>query len=362
MTRLFLLALAALIAVPSASAQPQVCDIGGGFTVTQSTVRANPGDAVTLSYSFGNSGTIACPELAVGYYLSTDRDLSSDDILLGTGTLPATNPQTNAGSSGTVVVPEGTLRGGYRFLVVADYLDEVEELSEGNNINYGRLTVGGDLNGPNLVISASRLEDLTAVPGDRATVDYSVQNQGRAGTGDVIIGFYLIRRNTGPPSQITFLGTETVGNVEAGETEDESEQFTLPSTLTPGRYNLIVEADYGNLIEESDETDNTLGSGILTITGGTAGESEPGASALSLVASPNPAGASVRLSYALAEARTVRLVVSDVLGREIALIEGDRGTGIHAEALDTSAWAPGVYVARIIAGVETAVQTLTVAR
>ena len=308
MTRLLLLPLAALLATSSVSAQPQVCDIGGGFTITQSTIRANPGDSVTLSYTFGNSGTIACPELAVGFYLSTDTYVSTDDVLLGTGTLPATNPQTNAGSSGTVVVPEGTPRGGYRFLVVADYLDEVDELSEGNNVNFGRLTVGGDLNGPNLVVATAMLEDASAAPGDRVSFDYSVQNQGQSGTSDISIGFYL-RPINGPISSWIPLGSEIIGGIGAGQTERENEQVTIPRTVPPARYALLVVADDGNAIEESDETDNVLGAGLITITGSTAGEAEPGASALSLAASPNPASASVQLSYTLTEARTVRISV-----------------------------------------------------
>ena len=282
-------------------------------------------------------------------------------MLVGTATLPASGPQTNVSGSGEVTVPE-LGRGGYSILVVADPEDAIPEDGQGNNINFGKLTVGGDLSGPNLVIVSASLEDATAAPGGRVSFDYAVNNRGQSDVGDVTIGFYLVRRNTGPPSQITPLGSEVVGNVEAGETEDESEQITLPSNLEPGQYNFLVEADFGNAVEESDETDNIASAGILTVTGATAGEATPGASALSLAASPNPVGGSVRLSYTLTEASPVRLVVSDALGRTVAVVEGARGAGTHAEALDTARWAPGVYVARLAVGGEAAVQTLTVAR
>ena len=356
---MLLAALAAL--APAPSAQPQVCDISGGFTITQSAVRADPGDSVEVSYTFGNSGTVACPELAVGYFLSTDRDRSDDDVLLGTGTLPATQPQTNAGSSGTVVVPEGTSRGGYRVLVVADYTGEVDELSEGNNTNSGDLTVGGDANGPNLAITNAELEETTAAPGDRVSFDYTVENRGQADVGDVTIGFYL-RPINAPRSEWIPLGSEVVGNVEAGESEDESEQVTIPATVAPAQYALLVVADDDNAIEESDETDNVGGAGILTVTGATDISDGAGAGALALSASPNPSRGAVTLAYTLAAPSAVRLTVTDVLGREVAVVEGARGAGPHAETVDVSRLAPGVYVARVTAGAETAARTVTVAR
>lgn len=358
MTRLLLLAFAALVAVPSALAR---CDIDAGGVLTQSAIRGNPGDIISFGYTFGNDGTTACPSVEVGYYLSDDAYLSNEDQLLGTGTIPASSPQQNVGGSGTITVPAGISRGGYSILVIADYLDTVPEDGQGNNIVLGKLTVGGDLSGPNLVLGLAALDETSAPPGGRISLDYSVGNQGQAGVGDVSVAFFLAEFNT-PPSQWRLLERETIGNVEAGEVEEESEQLTIPPDVAPGEYGLVVWVDDLNVIEESIETDNTFGLGPVTVTGGTASQSMPRASALSIVASPNPAGASVRLSYTLAEAGPVRLVVSDALGREVAVVEGARDVGTQIEALDTATLAPGVYVVRLVAGAETAAVRLTVAR
>ena len=360
MTRLLFLAFAAILAAPSASAQG--CNIASSGGVRLSDIRPAPGQQITVSHVFVSVGSGPCPSVEVGHFLSTDDYLSDDDVLLGTVTLPASQPQSNLPASGTVTIPVGTPRGGYVMLAVADYTDAVPDDVQGDNVmRGGDFTIGGDLNGPNLTIATASLDETTAAPGGRVSFDYGVQNQGRSGVGDVRIGFYL-RPINAPPSEWIPLGSETVGNVEAGETENENEEVTIPQTVPPARYALLVVADDGNAIEEFNETDNVLGAGLITITGNTAGESEPRVSVLSLAVSPNPAGASIRLAYALAEARTVRLVVSDALGREVAVVEGMRASGVHTEALDTAAWAPGVYVARLVAGAETAVQMLTVAR
>lgn len=361
MSRLLLFALAVLLAAPSASAQR--CNIAGNSGATLSAIRAQPGQTFTVSYNLISVGDGPCPEIEVGHYLSTDRYFSADDVLLGTTTLPPSQPQSNVPGSGQVTIPAGTLRGGYAVLVVADHLNQVPEISEGDNVEFGRLTIGGDLSGPDLTVIRGVLEDATAAPGDRISFAYSVENRGQTDAQEVVMGYYLVRRNSGQtPPPVTELGRETIGNVEAGEIENESEQVSLPPDLAPGQYNVAVEADYDNLIEESDETNNGFGVGILTVTANTAEEAEPGASALSLAASPNPASASVQFTYTLTEARTVRVSVVDALGRTVTVIDGVRGAGVHTEALDTAAWAPGVYVARLAAGRETAVQTITVTR
>jgi hypothetical protein len=62
------------------------------------------------------------------------------------------------------------------------------------------------------------------------------------------------------------------------------------------------------------------------------------------------------LRYALPEAATVRLVVYDLLGREVArLVEGVQQAEHHAVAFDGAGLASGVYLYRLEAG--TFVQT-----
>ena len=78
---------------------------------------------------------------------------------------------------------------------------------------------------------------------------------------------------------------------------------------------------------------------------------------------PNPATARTLVPFSLREAADVRLAVYDVLGREVALVtERAYGVGDHAESFDASALAPGTYVARLTAGSDVVVRTLSVAR
>jgi hypothetical protein len=62
---------------------------------------------------------------------------------------------------------------------------------------------------------------------------------------------------------------------------------------------------------------------------------------------PNPFNPSTRLDYTLPERSQVRIVVTDMLGREVAVLaDGSMDAGTHTALFDASALASGTYVAR----------------
>lgn len=80
-------------------------------------------------------------------------------------------------------------------------------------------------------------------------------------------------------------------------------------------------------------------------------------------ATPNPFAARTTLRYDLPGGGRVRLVVYDLLGREVArVVEAERPAGSHEATLEAGHLAPGVYVVRLTAGAFVAARRLTVAR
>ena len=78
---------------------------------------------------------------------------------------------------------------------------------------------------------------------------------------------------------------------------------------------------------------------------------------------PNPTAGRVEVVVSLAEAQDVRVAVFDALGREVAVVlAGPVAAGERAVPVDTSAWPAGVYVIRVVAGVQVASARLVVAR
>ena len=78
-------------------------------------------------------------------------------------------------------------------------------------------------------------------------------------------------------------------------------------------------------------------------------------------AAPNPFRGTASVGFALPETAEVRLVVYDLLGREVAVLaEGATEAGYHRVRFDGAGLPSGVYVVRLTAGtfVETARMTL----
>jgi hypothetical protein len=82
-----------------------------------------------------------------------------------------------------------------------------------------------------------------------------------------------------------------------------------------------------------------------------------------LEVAPNPFRGGAEVALTLRELSRVRVVVHDVLGREVAVLhEGAMATGAHALALDGARLPAGVYIVRVTAGGVVAARTVTLLR
>ena len=78
---------------------------------------------------------------------------------------------------------------------------------------------------------------------------------------------------------------------------------------------------------------------------------------------PNPFNASATISYGLEATSAVRLVVYDVLGREVAVLEDDvREAGSHEVRFDAADLPAGTYFYRLQAGDHVETKQMTVVR
>jgi hypothetical protein len=78
---------------------------------------------------------------------------------------------------------------------------------------------------------------------------------------------------------------------------------------------------------------------------------------------PNPFNPTTTIRYELASDATVSLVVFDVLGREVAMLEsGFRKAGEHDVQFDASSLSSGIYIYRLQAGGVTLSRKMIVAK
>ena len=147
----------------------------------------------------------------------------------------------------TFVVTSLSGSGGYTL-----YLQKPSDSGSGGNGSGTTTTSGVDF-----AVTSGSLEDTSAVPGARVTVDYRIANVGTRNSNDVEVA-YVLSKDATLSTDDTVLERETLGDFDAGDIEDESEQVTLPSNIAAGVYSFFVVADYPNHYAENNETNNVL--------------------------------------------------------------------------------------------------------
>ena len=151
-------------------------------------------------------------------------------------------------------------------------------------------------------------------------------------------------------------------------------------SLPPGQFQLRLTATRGNETAVayhrvySGSTGGGGGGGDLEARSG--GGADAAKAALSSVqtagmpesyalhpAAPNPSHGRATVAFDLPEATEVRLVVVDVLGREVSVLaEGSMAAGAHRAVWEASGLPAGLYLVRIQAGAFAATRPLTLAR
>ncbi len=95
-------------------------------------------------------------------------------------------------------------------------------------------------------------------------------------------------------------------------------------------------------------SDRTGGISVVRLTTPVASEGSPEAAASEVTVGPNPVRGTARVRFETAAPASVRVSVTDVLGREVAVLaDGPRAAGAHTEALDGRSLPPGVYLVRV---------------
>ncbi len=220
-----------------------------------------PGDTVPLTVEVTNTGDGDAPSSRAAVYLVVD----GENILMDTnssGSLDAGESNDNENLS--FELPSNLEAGTYSVIVVADYLNDVDESDESNNA-FGFFITVEDAGEPDLEItdvdvgsqdiSLGELVNATFLPGDTVPLTVEVTNTGDGDAPSSRAAVYLV-----VDGENILMDTNSSGSLDAGESNDnENLSFELPSNLEPGTYSVIVVADYLNDVDESDESNNGTG-------------------------------------------------------------------------------------------------------
>ena len=218
---------------------------------------ASWGDTATVSWRVGNDGqAIATGDWTDRVYLSSDSILDASDILLGEfAASRELQPGQTYVAEHQIVVPGG-LTGSFRILVETDAENAVAEGAKENNNVEATLEP--------VLISSSPAPDLVvtdvsgpidAVPGERVTVNWRVENQGEgAARGPFYDRVYLTR--TGTLSGARYMGQLVHSTtVEANDGYPASMEIVVP-LLEEGEWTLLVQTDALGQVYELGREDN----------------------------------------------------------------------------------------------------------
>lgn len=251
------------------------------------------GDSVEVDWSghVAGSGTVGGP-FTVGFYLSTDTNITTGDLLLGQVVESAASiPGDTFGESSPgrmFTIPGGTVDGTYYLGAIIDSADVIAETNEGNNVAWSQLDVSIPMASIDLLADSVSTATASVTAGDSIQIAYAGQASG-IGTigGNFSLGFYL-----SPDATINAgdqLLAQRVGAwaTTGGDTFSASGYTVpIPASTTPGTYYLGFWVDDTGVVTETNESNNVAVHHPLTVTGGGGGSGQANLTAMPCSVTP----------------------------------------------------------------------------
>jgi subtilase family serine protease len=234
--------------------------IGPDLIVSALTVPASaaPGSTISVSDTTKNQGAGGADASTTRFYLSANTSLDASDVMLGSRSVPSLAGGVSDAVSTVLTVPAGTASGTYSVIAQADAANAVPETGETNNNRSATLKIGIDL-----VLTAVAAPSSTAA-GAMIIVTDTTKNQGLETAPPTSTGFYL-SVNGSIDSTDVFLGSRAVGELPPGATSSGSVPLQISPDTLPGSYYVVGEADWGNAVAESSETNNPRSSTVVRV-------------------------------------------------------------------------------------------------
>jgi uncharacterized repeat protein (TIGR01451 family) len=231
--------------------------LGLDLAVTRVTGPTNgaTGNPISITNVVRNVGSNNAATFNVGFYLSTDSVIATNDQRLGMRTVSSLGVLQSVTNVLTVNVPHTNRPGVYYLGSIADYPNALPEVTETNNALRASNTINIVI-GPDMTMTLLKGPSI-ASPSGVMQVTNTVSNAGVAPPPAFTVGFYLSADPIITTADIR-IGTRSVTTLLPGTNSTSVVSMTLSATITNGTYYLGAIADYANGVQESNETNNTI--------------------------------------------------------------------------------------------------------
>ena len=227
--------------------------------ITSSSI-VTPGATVSVEVSQNYSGDAnALPNIYLYYYLSTDCNLDTTDILLdGQDFSTLSSSDLSDEESQDLTIPNNTVSGTYYILFVGDATDVISESDENNNTACAEITVVDSLE-EDIYLTDPVITSSTSInEGETITVEVTQNYSGPASTVPTVYLYYYLSTDCTLDNTDVLLNDQQYSTINSNDPSDEeSIVLTIPHGTNLGKYYILVVADATNVISETDENNNT---------------------------------------------------------------------------------------------------------
>jgi subtilase family serine protease len=233
------------------------------MTACSGPATAVTGGTLLVTNTVANVGIGLLSQFSVGFYLSADPVIGTNDYRLGERTLNILVAGTASSATTILSIPPGLPAGTYYLGAIADDRAVRGESNEFNNgIVTGPITIAI---GPDLQV-ASVIAPAVAGTGLFIQITNSIQNAGTGNPGPFNFAVYLSPVTTLTTNAI-LLARRPLPGLDAGTTLTTNTLVALSSQLVPGPYYILVVVDDTDDVMESNENNNAASTPILILKG-----------------------------------------------------------------------------------------------
>lgn len=229
------------------------------YTVSPTTLPI--GGTIDVSCEWAYSGSNKKSKLGTcycGYFFSRDKTFSPDDFLLEESQLELGSDNTSDTERTNLTLPSGAGIGTAYILFVADYKNDFSEVSENNNVEYKKITLGKGYSGSpdDFYINNATVANNITYPGGILEAYYDICYSGS--TPLESLGSSTVYTYISKDQIFDYTDLYLYGWTFSLSSSIQNKHITreLPSDLAQGSYYLVLVADAQKKFEESDESNN----------------------------------------------------------------------------------------------------------
>ena len=222
---------------------------------------ASLGDQIAVTTTVKNQGSGDSGGFYVSIYLSADAIINTYDRAITTFYVSPLSAGAQRTYTAKPLIP-GTLAPGIYYLgAIADTGNRVGESNENNNSLAGnKISVVSKVD---LVIT-SVSGPASASLGQQVTFTATVKNQGSANAGQFYVTVYLSTDSTITKGDLE-MGSGFMSGLAPGGQQTLTINSTIFASVAPGSYTVGAIADSRNNVAESNENNNSLAGGQMTV-------------------------------------------------------------------------------------------------